>query len=154
MMLIAFLTRYPAGRGQAFAGANGSPLLLGVVEDWVKGVRSQLLQWSTRLLGQEQWQPYSSGQVSCREAYSTIQHMLHHRSHSWTFSMAVQECQPVLLVVAVAIIYKSTELVLVASIASCQAQTVAKNGHSLTCQKPLSKTITECLLQPTVKSKV
>lgn len=63
-MLIAFLTLPPIGRGQAFAGANGSPLLLGVVEDWVKGVRSQLLQWSTRLLGQEQWQPYSSGQVS------------------------------------------------------------------------------------------
>ncbi len=39
-------------------------MLLPVVEDWVKGVRSNLLQWSTRLLGQEQWQPYSSGQVS------------------------------------------------------------------------------------------
>jgi len=52
-----------AGRGQAFAGAGGGPMLLPVVEDWVKGVRSNLLQWSTRLLGQEQWQPYSSGQV-------------------------------------------------------------------------------------------
>ena len=38
-------------------------MLLPVVEDWVKGLRSNLLQWSTRLLGQEQWQPYSSGQV-------------------------------------------------------------------------------------------
>ena len=39
-------------------------MLLPVVEDWVKGVRSNQLQWSARLLGQEQWQPYSSGQVS------------------------------------------------------------------------------------------
>ena len=51
------------GRGQAFAAAGGAPLLLPVVEDWVKGLRSQLLQWSARLLGQEQWQPYSSAQV-------------------------------------------------------------------------------------------
>lgn len=41
-------------------------MLLPVVEDWVKGLRSNQLQWSTRLLGQEQWQPYSSGQVSWR----------------------------------------------------------------------------------------
>jgi len=53
-----------AGRGQAFAGPAGGPMLLPVVEDWVKGVRSNLLQWSARVLGQEQWQPYSSGQVS------------------------------------------------------------------------------------------
>ena len=53
-----------AGRGQAFAAAGGAPLLLPVVEDWVKGLRSQLLQWSARLLGQEQWQPYSSAQVT------------------------------------------------------------------------------------------
>ncbi|DBA94911.1 hypothetical protein WJX77_007238 [Trebouxia sp. C0004] len=53
------------GRGQAFAGSGGGPMLLSVVEDWVKGVRSNLLQWSTRLLGQEQWQPYSSGQSLC-----------------------------------------------------------------------------------------
>lgn len=52
-----------AGRGQAFAGVGGTPMLVGVVEDWVRGVRSQLLQWSARLLGQEQWQPYSSAQV-------------------------------------------------------------------------------------------
>ena len=39
-------------------------MLLPVVEDWVKGVRSNQLQWSARLLGQEQWHPYSSGQVS------------------------------------------------------------------------------------------
>lgn len=48
-------------------------MLLPVVEDWVKGVRSNLLQWSARLLGQEQWQPYSSGQV---RNYSTVQNYM------------------------------------------------------------------------------
>ena len=47
-------------------------MLLPVVEDWVKGVRSNLLQWSARLLGQEQWQPYSSGQVRTTVPYRTI----------------------------------------------------------------------------------
>ena len=64
ILILSRSTTLYAGRGQAFAGAGGGPMLLPVVEDWVKGVRSNLLQWSTRLLGQEQWQPYSSGQVS------------------------------------------------------------------------------------------
>ena len=64
MIIIVFNYLLLAGRGQAFAGVGGGPMLLPVVEDWVKGVRSNLLQWSTRLLGQEQWQPHSSGQVS------------------------------------------------------------------------------------------
>ena len=55
-------------------------MLVGVVEDWVRGVRSQLLQWSARLLGQEQWQPYSSAQVRAQPSsllYSfTIAHVL------------------------------------------------------------------------------
>ncbi|KAL3163210.1 hypothetical protein ABBQ32_009612 [Trebouxia sp. C0010 RCD-2024] len=65
------------GRGQAFAGAGGSPMMLPVVEDWVKGLRSNQLQWSARLLGQEQWQPYSSGQSLCSwslvELYRTLE---------------------------------------------------------------------------------
>ena len=47
-------------------------MLLPVVEDWVKGVRSNQLQWSARLLGQEQWQPYSSGQV-CWQSHHYIE---------------------------------------------------------------------------------
>lgn len=72
------------GRGQAFAGAAGGPMLLPVVEDWVKGVRSNLLQWSTRLLGQEQWQPYSSGQV-CAPAHKYLQ-------HSWLREACLRRC--------------------------------------------------------------
>lgn len=76
------MAMYDAGRGQAFAGAAGGPMLLPVVEDWVKGVRSNQLQWSARLLGQEQWQPYSSGQVS----WPLTQYMHH------TFRMSACVC--------------------------------------------------------------
>ena len=57
------------------SGEGGRPLFLPHIEPWVRGVRSKLMQWSMRLLKEEEWQRAAAGGVagdkpSCLAIYS------------------------------------------------------------------------------------